>query len=612
MAIEKDIIINVEDRDALASIGNIDDGLQGLDKSADKGAKGVAGVSKAFKGLGTAIKAAGIGLVIGALAKLSEVFMQNQKVADLFNTTFEVLSIAFNDFVNFIIDNFGTVSDFFKDIFENPVDNIKAFGKAIKENIIERFNSALKTLGFLSSAVKKVFSGDFAGALEDVKSAGKESIDVLTGVNDSFDKGKAFIEESTEAISKYATETIKAARENVNLANSAELAAAQQSLLVEKYDIQAEKLRQIRDEERNSIEERKQANDDLLKVLEEQEKAMLAQADAQVAAAQAEINKNKSIENQVALTEALANKQGVLAQIEGFRSEQKSNDLALDREAIELTNSKLESENQLSIERQRFNAEQIEDEYLRLQRLQEIDLLEAEQEATRLQAIVDYANAGTQAKIDAQIALDEFLEESRQKNLTRKAEITEAEIALEAKKTAAKQKAVDDAIALAGAETKVGKALLILKQGLALKEMIMEAKKTIAFGSIAAAKSGVALAEGTAQTAKVGFPQNIPLLIGYAAQAAGIISAITSATGKAKSAASSFGGGGGGGTVSAPNTPAASIPPAFNVVGASGTSQLAEAIGEQEQQPVQAYVVANDVTTAQSMDRNIVEGASIG
>ena len=189
-----------------------------------------------------------------------------------------------------------------------------------------------------------------------------------------------------------------------------------------------------------------------------------------------------------------------------------------------------------------------------------------------------------------------------------KIEIGKKEIELEAQKTAAKQKAVDDAISLAGAESKIGKALLILKQGLALKEMIMEAKKTITFASIASAKSTVAVAEGTAQTAKVGFPQNIPLLIGYAAQAAGIISAISSATGKAKSAASSLGGGGG--SISTPSAPSA--PPAFNIVGASESSQLADAIGGQSQQPIQTYVVANDVTTAQSLQNNIVEGATIG
>ena len=71
--------------------------------------------------------------------------------------------------------------------------------------------------------------------------------------------------------------------------------------------------------------------------------------------------------------------------------------------------------------------------------------------------------------------------------------------------------------------------------------------------------------------------------------------------GSASGGGASVGGGGGG-----------SQPPAFNIVGASDTNQLADAIGAQEQQPVQAYVVANDVTTAQSLQNNIVEGATIG
>jgi hypothetical protein len=72
------------------------------------------------------------------------------------------------------------------------------------------------------------------------------------------------------------------------------------------------------------------------------------------------------------------------------------------------------------------------------------------------------------------------------------------------------------------------------------------------------------------------------------------------------------GGGGGGGSVpSAPSLPAAQ-PPSFNVVGQGGTNQLAQVIGEQTQQPVQAYVVANDVTSAQSLQRNIQSEAGIG
>lgn len=62
-------------------------------------------------------------------------------------------------------------------------------------------------------------------------------------------------------------------------------------------------------------------------------------------------------------------------------------------------------------------------------------------------------------------------------------------------------------------------------------------------------------------------------------------------------------GGGGGG---APQTPT----PQFNVVGNSGVNQIAQTLGAQ--QPIQAFVVANQVTTQQSLDRNIVQNASLG
>ena len=69
---------------------------------------------------------------------------------------------------------------------------------------------------------------------------------------------------------------------------------------------------------------------------------------------------------------------------------------------------------------------------------------------------------------------------------------------------------------------------------------------------------------------------------------------------------SSGGGGASVGAVAA--TPQA---PSFNIVGATETSQLAEAIGEQTQEPVQAYVVANDVTTAQSLQNGIIKDATL-
>ena len=191
-----------------------------------------------------------------------------------------------------------------------------------------------------SKCSKKVFSGDFAGALEDVKNAGKESLDVLTGVNDTFDKSVDIVNSSADAISNYASETIKAAKGNVELAKSAELAAVLNQGLVEKYDRQAEQLRQIRDDESKSIEDRIKANEELALVLDEQEKAMKENAAIAVASAEAELSKNKvdNIELQKAYQETLNEQAAIEAQITGFRSEQQTNANSLLREQKEIMN----------------------------------------------------------------------------------------------------------------------------------------------------------------------------------------------------------------------------------------------------------------------------------
>lgn len=52
--------------------------------------------------------------------------------------------------------------------------------------------------------------------------------------------------------------------------------------------------------------------------------------------------------------------------------------------------------------------------------------------------------------------------------------------------------------------------------------------------------------------------------------------------------------------------------PSFNVVGASRENQLAAAVtGALQERPVKAYVVSSDVSSAQELERNIIEGASI-
>lgn len=74
-------------------------------------------------------------------------------------------------------------------------------------------------------------------------------------------------------------------------------------------------------------------------------------------------------------------------------------------------------------------------------------------------------------------------------------------------------------------------------------------------------------------------------------------------------------GGGGGGAPSGASMgsgPTGGTAPQFNVVGQGGMNQIAQSLSAQEQQPVQAYVVAGAVTTGQSLNRNIINNASMG
>ena len=317
-----------------------------VDDATKKGATGFKGMGTAIKGVGTALKAAGIGLAVALMAKLMEVFSKNQKVVDAFDVAMESLSIAFNDLFSFISNNVGKVTGFFKSIFDDPKQSIIDFGNAVKENLIERFNSVLDTFGHLGKALKHLVKGEFGEAFNSVKDAGKESIDIWTGVDNSVDKLTETVTNAAGKIKDYATQTINSAKATVELNKASELAKVQVQGLIEEYDRQAEKLRQVRDDETKTFDERIEANKKLGDVLKEQGVEMQKLVDIQVHAAQVEFNKNKSQENLIALTEALNEKKAVEAQITGFQSEQLTNQVSLEKELgevkKEVTNASLE------------------------------------------------------------------------------------------------------------------------------------------------------------------------------------------------------------------------------------------------------------------------------
>ena len=87
------------------------------------------------------------------------------------------------------------------------------------------------------------------------------------------------------------------------------------------------------------------------------------------------------------------------------------------------------------------------------------------------------------------------------------------------------------------------------------------------------------------------------------------IAASVAATAKGLSALKVGGSASGGGGASAPTIVQQ---PAFNIVGQGEGSQIASALGEQQQTPIQAFVVSQDVTTAQSLENGIIQGATLG
>ncbi len=550
----------------------VQEGNQQTQEGLDDVKKSGASAAKSLKGIGTAIKAIGIGLLLEAFNFFKETIGENQKAVDLFNTVFEAMSLAFNDFINFISDNWSKatkpVSDFFN---TEAVGKIKEFGKILAVEVITRVKNLVEGIGGLGKALVKVFKGDFKGAADEAKGALENFKDTLIGNAEETAKVEVVFDKVTKKVSNYVKETIKGAKANTELQKTAEVARVVQQGLVEQYDRQAEKLRQTRDEERNTIKDRIKANNDLKSVLDEQEEAMLKQVDLQIASAQAQYDKNGNQENYIALLEATQEREAVLAQIEGFRSEQKMNDLALSRELIELEETQAEGKIERRIAEQEFLAEQIEGEYLRLEALQTVALEEARLEEERLTKKRDLYQKGTQAYVDANEELLNFQSENNQKQL-------ELDKQLQESKATLITGALNNIASIVGKNSKFGKAIAIVQ---AIRDTYAGANKALSsapppFNFISAAATVAAGIANVRQIAKTQEPQ----------APAGVST--------------------GGGT-SAP----ASIPPAFNVIGQTGTNQLAEAIAGQTQKPVRAYVVSNEVTSAQSLDRNIVSEATL-
>jgi hypothetical protein len=204
--------------------------------------------SSAFKGLGAAIKATGIGLLVALLAKLVVAFTENKKVADALGVATAALGVIFNDLIEFGV----LVGEKLVAMFKNPKQALIDFKDLIVQNIVNRFEGLLKLIPRLAKAIGLLFKGEFSAA---GKVAADAVAQVTLGVTDFTDK----ISDAATAVGEYATQTAAAVSAATDLERQLQkLSDAERELAVRTAQSRAEveELKRQRDDQRLSIEER--------------------------------------------------------------------------------------------------------------------------------------------------------------------------------------------------------------------------------------------------------------------------------------------------------------------------------------------------------------------
>ena len=228
--------------------------------------------------------------------------------------------------------------------------------------------------------------------------------------------------------------------------------------------------------------------------------------------------------------------------------------------------------------------EELEKEF-QAQHLERLATVDAE-----IQASLDAELAAEEAKVDAAIEADNKKKELSEAELQRERELQKQKLEL----TSAAFGAIGDLINSFAGESEEA------------QERAFKVTKAV---NLAQAITNTALAVTAALTAG-GNP--IKLATGVQFIEAGIAAAAGAAqiATIARTQFNAGGGGAGGGTSNIPNPPTGggANPATFNVVGNTGTNQLAQTLG---QQPLKAYVVAGDVTSAQSLERNKIQQSTL-
>jgi hypothetical protein len=554
-----------------------------------KGAvSGLKGVTKGFKTVGGAIKASGLGLLVITITALTAAFSRSEEGQNKFAKVMGVLSAVFDVFA----DRVANLGELIIDIFTKPGKVLEDFSNMIQRFVMDKVQKVTEGLGFLGGAISKLFSGDFKGALSD---AGKGLDSLNKGLNPLKMATDAVVE-STKNLVKELTEEGRIAGEIADMRAKAD--KAERQLLVDRAKAnrdRADLLEKAVDKEKFSVEERIQFLKDAGaledEITEKEIQAAQLRLDAKIAENALGKSTKEDLEEEATLranlinleTAKLTKAKEVTSQIIALNAEEAAAQKALDDQAIadqaEEDAAELEAENQLAaLKKQIRDAEAVTEDERRALEIQKT--IEHYDELIRL------------AK--AQGLATEQLEKAKT-NALNKFNQTNAENSVKWEDMTGKEKlgiasdTLGNMATILGEESAAGKAAAIGQATISTFQSATDSYKSMAgipiigpaLGAIAAA---AAVVSGMAQVKAI-TATKLPTLAGKTPPAAG---------------------------GSPPPSPAAPTPPSFNIVGASATNQLADVIGEQTQQPVQAFVVASDVTTAQGLERNTIEGATIG
>tara|TARA_R110000803_G_scaffold52326_1_gene107699 strand:- start:5637 stop:7982 length:2346 start_codon:yes stop_codon:yes gene_type:complete len=315
------------------NVGNYTDAI-------GKAVEGNAGFAGSIITVGKAFIANPIGailtIIVGALGLLYKAFTRNEEGSAKVQKALGYVTGAFQGLLQILEPVAEFMIDKVVKAFEAPGESIDLLFESLQSFagfLKDEFLRLLKETGAVFTALAK---GDFAAAGE----AAMNALDAFTNLI----PGTLLLKEGAKALSnnwEEVSETMKASVKNAQDLAGAQLALdraiREQQKTQLQFMIQAERLRQIRDDEAVSIEERIRANEELSKVLEEQQKAENVLAQKALDLALIKINlEGRSKENLDALAEAQLKFLEIQERVEGQASEQlvNTNSLLRDKQTL--------------------------------------------------------------------------------------------------------------------------------------------------------------------------------------------------------------------------------------------------------------------------------------